>query len=103
MKCPSCGTNLENGMTICPMCRTNVPENQINTPYSGKTKSKAVAGILMLFGLGDLYLSYPERFIKSLILCVPTICMYPLFHQLKGAYQIFTGKIDCDKNGTPLV
>ena len=103
MKCPLCGTNLEQGVTTCPMCRNNVPQNEADTPYTGPTKSKTLAGILMLFGLGDFYLLYTERFIKSLILCVPTIGMYPLYHQLTDAYRIFTGKINCDRNGTPLV
>lgn len=103
MKCPSCGTNLQKGVTTCPMCRNYVEENEVDVPYIGKTKSKTLAGILMLFGIGDLYLLRPKRFIQKLVYALPTLCMLTLWWQIKDTYDIFTGKINCDANGTPLV
>lgn len=102
MKCTMCGTQLSKGVIQCPKCGTVNEDNAAPEVYTGKTKSKTVAGILMLFGIGDLYLlDIRKFFIRMAVLCCT--CGIGAVWQIIDAIRIFNGSIDCDANGTPLV
>ncbi|MBQ8894595.1 MAG: zinc-ribbon domain-containing protein [Clostridia bacterium] len=102
MKCVNCGKQLPKNAAKCPTCGTFI-ENGYTEAYQGKTKSKALAGILMLFGIGDLYLNNPGRFLKKMVIGLFTLFIGSVVMQIADAIKIFNGTISTDAKGIPLV
>lgn len=109
MKCPKCGTNINNSTTICPTCGSYISQQDKDVQLASqnvtpqKTKSKMLAIILALFGLNDIYLLNFGRLFKRIIVTIFTLGIGAIIWQLYDTICIATGKINCDRNGTPLV
>lgn len=108
MKCPKCGTSISNSQNICPTCGSYIDLSQVNTQTSipqkqPKTKSKMLAILLALFGLNDIYLLNFGRLFLRLAVAVFTLGIGAIVWQVIDTILIATGKINCDRNGTPLV
>ena len=101
MKCEVCGKQLPNNAIKCPTCGTAVAGAE--PVYQGKTKSRTLAGILTLFGLGYFYLNMPGRFLKAMVVGLFTLFIGAAVMQISDAIKIFNGTIDTDANGIPLV
>lgn len=115
--CIHCGKELNEGADICLGCgRIINGKGRDNTnPHA---KSKVTAGILAIFagslGIHNFYLGYTNKAVTQLLL---TIFGYILMFVVVGffmifavgiwclveAIMIFTGKIDTDAKGNPLV
>ncbi len=109
MKCPKCGTTVDDSKTICPTCGSyisqqdkdmQIAQENIRPP---KTKSKMLAILLALFGLNDIYLLNFGRLFRRIIVALFTLGIGAIIWQLYDTICIATGKINCDRNGTPLV
>ncbi len=103
MKCNVCGTNLPKGTTRCYTCGNIVNENAADEIYTGPTKSKALAGFLMVLGIGDLYLLDFGRYVYKWIFSLFTCGLGGVVLNIKDAIKIFSGEINCDTKGRPLV
>lgn len=67
------------------------------------SKSKIMAGVLNLIipGVGNMYLGYMGKGIAQLLL-VP-VCLVGSIWSIVDAIMIFTGKVNKDAQGNPLV
>lgn len=103
MKCPICGTNVQTGAEKCPTCGKVLQVSDSDQVYTGKKKSKTVAAILMLFGIGDLYLLTFGRFFGKMALMFFTLGFGTAIWGIIDMVNILRGKINCDARGVPLV
>lgn len=107
--CQNCGSEIKEGADVCLNCGRQVP----GTPQSGGSKegkSKIAAGLLALFfgtlGVHNFYLGYTGKAVAQLLITLLS-CGIGAFvtgvWALIEAIMIFTGSIDKDANGNPLV
>lgn len=125
--CVKCGVAKGQGTNYCHNCGKPVaPEATVclNCGVANKSaansgaKSKIVAGLLGIFlgsfGVHNFYLGYTAKAVTQLVvtlvgylLCCVVIGVIPVFGVLiwsiVEAIMIFTGKIDRDAKGVPLV
>lgn len=106
--CQNCGAKLDGFVQECPVCGYRV---QSQAPTQGK--SKVVVGLLAIFlgelGIHNFYMGYSSKGLAQLLLCVCGVFTCGLtslaaaIWGLVDAIYVFTGKINCDANGEPLV
>lgn len=102
MFCPKCNSLISDHGVQCPVCGEFVQSNTPQKPQ--KTKSKTLAAILMLFGVGDLYLlQWKKFFIKEVLLLMVTCGIGTVIWQIVDTFKVLSGTINCDAKGTPLV
>lgn len=104
MKCPNCGSRIADNAAQCNTCGTVFGNVQEEQPCSDlKPKSKTLAWILMLFGLGDLYLLDFKKFIiKEIVVNILTCSIGALIWSIVDTVRILNGTINCDAKGAPL-
>ena len=102
MFCPKCNSPIPDHSVKCPVCGELMQPNTPRKPM--KTKSKTLAAILMLFGIGDLYLrQWKKFFIKEMVVLVLTLGIGTVIWQIVDTVRVLNGTINCDAKGTPLV
>ena len=106
--CDKCGAKLNEGAAFCSKCA-----NPVNGTQEVKGKSKIGAGLLGIFlgslGIHNFYLGYKDKAISQLLLTVvgwAFIGIGPVvatIWSIVEGIQIFTGTINKDADGVPLV
>lgn len=106
--CDKCGNKLNQGASYCSYCA-----NPVNGTKTAKGKSKVVVGLLAIFlgslGIHNFYLGHKDKAIAQLLLTVvgwAFIGIGPVvatIWSIVEGIQIFTGTINKDADGVPLV
>lgn len=114
--CPNCGKEVNEGADVCLSCGKSLNNKQ--TAVNPDGKSKIVAGLLALFfgtlGVHNFYLGYNGKAIAQLILTIVGSLTFIFFVGIFivsavgiwtfiEAILIFTGSINKDAKGQPLV
>ena len=102
--CAHCGKEIELGAEVCLSCgfSTRPPQEKEKAPANGK--SKLVAGLLAIFlgglGIHNFYLGNTGKGVAQILLsCTGVSAIWALIEGI----LIFTGKINTDAEGNPLV
>ena len=107
--CINCGKQLDDNQQFCPSCgvQQNFQQTSMPTNSQPQGKSKLVAGLLGVslgcFGIHSFYLGYTGRGIAQIILSIFTCGFGGWLWGLIEGIQIFTGNINVDADGNPLV
>lgn len=102
MFCPKCASSIPDYSLQCPVCGELIQPSAPAKPQ--KTKSKTLCAILMLFGVGDLYLRlWKKFFIKEVLVLMLTCGIGTVIWQIVDTFKVLNGTISCDAKGTPLV
>jgi len=106
MYCRNCGKKLNEGDNACSNCGTMV--NTVITEKKGK--NKVAAGVLAILlgtlGIHNFYLGYNGKAIAQLLMTVLScgiLAFVSYIWSIVEGIQIFTGSIDKDAAGNPLV
>ena len=102
--CGHCGQPLLADAVVCLSCGFSTRPAPTQPVAPVNAKSKLVAGLLALFlgglGIHNFYLGFTGKGIAQILLsCTGISSIWALIE----AIMIFTGKIDVDANGEPLV
>ena len=108
--CISCGTQMDDSQQFCPSCGAQQNGQAASTgasaPAAATGKSKLVAGLLAIFlggwGIHNFYLGNTGRGVAQIIVTIVT-CGIGAIWGLIEVILIFTGSINTDANGNPLV
>ena len=102
--CSHCGKPVAEGAEVCLSCGFSTRPVNTQPVAPANAKSKLTAGLLALFlggiGIHNFYLGFTGKGIAQILLsCTGISSIWALIE----AIMIFTGKIDKDANGNPLV
>ena len=114
MFCQKCGTEIPDGVQICPKCSgqmiSNNPQMNQNQLNFYQNKSKMVAGLLGIFlgtfGIHNFYLGYTTKAVIQLCITLLTCGIGAIVSCIWGIVEgilILCGSINVDAKGMPLI